>query len=119
MGTAAPLPESRYEYADRVADEITELCGYIYAATYQLLVKIREFDQNQLWAGAGVCSCAHWLNFRCGIGMNAAREKVRVANALGDLPLISAAFAKGEISYSKVRVQIPQGRPPAGDGSGE
>jgi hypothetical protein len=74
MGTAAPLPESRYEYADRVADEITELCGYIYAATYQLLVKIREFDQNQLWAGAGVCSCAHWLNFRCGIGMNAARE---------------------------------------------
>jgi hypothetical protein len=86
-----------------VADEITELCGYIYAATYQLLVKIREFDQNQLWAGVGVCSCAHWLNFRCGIGMNAAREKVRVANALGDLPLISAAFAKGEISYSKVR----------------
>jgi hypothetical protein len=33
----------------------------------------------------------------------ASREKVRVANALGDLPLISAAFAKGEISYSKVR----------------
>jgi hypothetical protein len=103
MGAVAPLPESRYEYADRVSDEITELCGYIYAATYQLLLKIREFDQNQLWAGVGVCSCAHWLNFRCGIGMNAAREKVRVANALGDLPLISAAFAKGEISYSKVR----------------
>jgi hypothetical protein len=69
MGAVAPLPESRYEYADRVSDEITELCGYIYAATYQLLLKIREFDQNQLWAGVGVCSCAHWLNFRCGIGM--------------------------------------------------
>jgi hypothetical protein len=103
MGTAAPLPESRYEYADRVADEITELCGYIYAATYQLLVKIREFDQNELWAGVGVCSCAHWLNYRCGISMNAAREKVRVAKALSDLPLISSSFAKGEISYSKVR----------------
>jgi hypothetical protein len=59
MGAVAPLPESRYEYADRVSDEITELCGYIYAATYQLLLKIREFDQNQLWApreGAG-CQC--------------------------------------------------------------
>jgi hypothetical protein len=33
----------------------------------------------------------------------AAREKVRVANALGDLKKISAAFASGEISYSKVR----------------
>ena len=35
--------------------------------------------------------------------MNAAREKVRVANALGELPKISASYAKGEISYSKVR----------------
>ena len=31
------------------------------------------------------------------------REKVRVARALGDLPLIDAAFSGGEISYSKVR----------------
>lgn len=43
------------------------------------------------------------LNWKCGIGMNAAREKVRVANALGGLPKINASFARGEISYSKVR----------------
>ena len=35
--------------------------------------------------------------------MNAAREKVRVANALADLAKISESFASGEISYSKVR----------------
>ena len=35
--------------------------------------------------------------------MNAAREKVRIANALADLPNTSATFARGEISYSKVR----------------
>jgi hypothetical protein len=35
--------------------------------------------------------------------MNAAREKVRVANALGELPKISESFSRGEISYSKVR----------------
>jgi len=52
---------------------------------------------------SGICSCAHWLNFKCGIGINAAREKVRVANALADLPKISAAFARGALSYSKVR----------------
>jgi len=35
--------------------------------------------------------------------MNAAREKVRVAHALVDLPLISESFSSGRISYSKVR----------------
>lgn len=48
-------------------------------------------------------SCAHWLNWKCGISLNAAREKLRVAHALADLPRISASFAQGEISYSKVR----------------
>jgi hypothetical protein len=67
------------------------------------LVLIRQFDEEKLWGLPGLCSCAHWLNFQCGIGMNAAREKVRVANALPDLPKISDAFSKGEISYSKVR----------------
>src|SRR4030095_6078625 len=33
----------------------------------------------------------------------AAREKVRVAPALTDLPLISAAYRDGRLSYSKVR----------------
>ena len=35
--------------------------------------------------------------------MNAVREKVRVANALVDLPKIRQSFSSGEISYSKVR----------------
>ena len=35
--------------------------------------------------------------------MNAAREKVRVAHARKPLPLISASFASGELSFSKVR----------------
>ena len=94
---------ARYAEGDRLGAEITELCSYIYAATYQLLVKIREFDENEYWAVGGVCSCAHWLNFKCGIGMNAAREKVRVAHALAKLPLICEAFRKGQMSYSKVR----------------
>ena len=43
------------------------------------------------------------VSWRCGIGLNAAREKVRVAHALEDLPAISAAFASGRLSFSKVR----------------
>ena len=93
----------KYIKSEVLGAEITELCSYIYAATYRLLTLIREFDEEGCWQLGGICSCAHWLNFKCGIGMNAAREKVRVANALKDLPKISEAFKRGEISFSKVR----------------
>jgi hypothetical protein len=96
-------PAPAEQLAEQLGDQITELCGYIYAATYRLLVLIREFDEQGYWQSEGLCSCAQWLNFRCGIGMNAAREKVRVAHALADLPNISAAFERGQLSYSKVR----------------
>ena len=103
MAAVEPLVRNHYDRSEELGQEITELCGYINAATCELLVKIREFDQEKLWNLWGICSCAHWLNWKCGIGMNAAREKVRVARALGELPQISESFSKGELSYSKVR----------------
>jgi hypothetical protein len=48
-------------------------------------------------------SCAQWLNLHCGIGEVAAREKLRVAHALANLPQITAAFRDGRVSYSKAR----------------
>ncbi|HZW59366.1 MAG TPA: DUF222 domain-containing protein [Woeseiaceae bacterium] len=98
-----PAPHPKYVNGEQLGAEITELCGYLYAGTYRLLVMIREFDAEGYWELPGLTSCAHWLNLRCGIGMNAAREKVRVARALAELPKVSAAFSRGELSYSKVR----------------
>jgi len=97
------LVHPKYVHSEALGNEITELYGLITAATYELLVKIREFDEKGLWQLDGLCSCAHWLNWKCGIGLNAGREKVRVANALGELPKISEAFRLGEVSFSKVR----------------
>ncbi len=48
-------------------------------------------------------SCAHWLNWQCGIDLGAARERIRVAHALGKLPRIAAALAEGRLSYAKAR----------------
>lgn len=89
--------------AEQLGAKITELCSYIYAAESRLLSLIHEFDEKEYWAQQGLCSCAHWLNFKCGIGMNAAREKVRVAHALAKLPKINKRFAEGALSFSKVR----------------
>jgi len=89
--------------AEALEAEITELCAHINAASYRLLQLIAALDDEAPWGAWGLASCAHWLNWRCGIGSNAAREKVRVAHALKPLARISAAFAAGELSFSKVR----------------
>ncbi len=94
------------ESNDQLADQITTLSGQINAATYRFLKLIAEFDRRQAWAGFGIRSCAHWLNWKCGIAMSAAREKVRTARALEGLPGINTAFQKGELSFSKVRAMI-------------
>jgi len=70
---------------------------------YELLVLIREFDERMGWLRCGSRNCAEWLQWRCDLGAVAAREKVRVANALAELPCISAEFASGSLSYTKVR----------------
>ena len=49
---------------------------------------------------------AHWLSWKCGVGLRAAHDQVRVARALEALPAITAAFAAGTISYSKVRALV-------------
>ena len=85
-----------------LGERIAELAAQISAATYELLTMLRDFDERGGWAG-GFHSCAHWLTWRVGLDPGAAREKVRVARALGALPLLSAAMRRGEISYSKVR----------------
>jgi hypothetical protein len=86
-----------------LAAEICSLAGRINAANHRFLLLIAEFDRRNGWADDAAQSCAHWLNWKCGIGLGAAREKVRVAHALGALPLTSAAMASGKLSYSKVR----------------
>jgi len=87
---------------DDLGERIAELAAQISAATYELLVMLRDFDERAGW-NRGFRSCAHWLTWRVGLDAGAAREKVRVARALGVLPLLSAALRRGEISYSKVR----------------
>ncbi len=67
-----PHPYARAEQLER---EITELCAHLNAATFRLLQLIVELDEQEPWGAWGLMSCAHWLNWRCGIGLNAARER--------------------------------------------
>ena len=104
--SAAELPASATPAQRSLAEleaQITELAGHLNAANHRWLMLIAEFDRRAGWADGSTTSCAHWLGWKCGIDRGAAREKVRVARALERLPLISAAMARGALSYSKVR----------------
>jgi Domain of unknown function (DUF222) len=96
-------PSENRVRCEALSDEIALLAGHLNAANYRLLKLIAEFDTRKGWGAEGCQSCAHWLNYKCGIDMGAAREKVRTANALVSLPKISEAMEQGQISYSKAR----------------
>jgi 5-methylcytosine-specific restriction endonuclease McrA len=87
---------------ERLGDQIAELSAHLEAATARLLALIREFDARGGW-NTGFRSCAAWLSWRVGLDLGAARERVRVARALGTLPALAEALARGELSYAKVR----------------
>jgi len=96
-------PALSREEQQRLADEIAEIAARIDAATHRLLACIRRFDASGAWAEQGALSCAHWLTWRIGLDIGAAREHVRVARALGALPRIDRALRLGRVSYSKAR----------------
>jgi len=95
---------------DRLGNEIAELSAHLDAATAHLLHLIREFDVREGW-NTGFRSCAAWLSWRVGLDPGAARERVRTARALGNLPRLSQSLARGEISFSKARAVTRVARP--------
>lgn len=103
MEEADPQPSARPRPLELLEREICSLAAHLAAATCRWLLLVAEFDSREGWAEWGVNSCAHWLSWRCGVGLDAAREHTRVARMLNALPLVRDAFASGELSYSKVR----------------
>ena len=88
---------------ERLEAEITELAGHLAAGECRWLMLVAEYDRRAGHETWGCPSIAHWLSWHCGLDLRSAREKVRVAHALEDLPLVTAEFGAGRLSYSKVR----------------
>jgi hypothetical protein len=90
-------------HTETLAREIASLSAHLDAATHRLLECIRRFDASGGWYEQGATSCAHWLSWRVGWDPGTARERVRVARALGTLPLIDGALRTAALSYAKAR----------------
>src|SRR4051812_19187306 len=101
--SVVPGPGEPLQPLEQLGDRICSGAVQLAAATAAWLGLVAEFDERGGWHGVGITSCAHWLAWRCSLTPGTARQHVRVARALRELPVIASAFASGELSYSKVR----------------
>jgi hypothetical protein len=104
---SCPAADPNSPVTQRSVDELDAAIGRLVrqmnADSYRMLVLVREFDGRFGWKKWGYKCCAEWLSWRASISLSAAREKLRTAHALRNLPAIAAAFAEGRLSYSKAR----------------
>ena len=82
------------------------------AAKCRWLLLLGEAVRRGVWAKDGARTPAQWLSHWCSIASPTARAYIRVALRLALFPETAARFARGELSYSKVRA-ITRLREPA------
>jgi hypothetical protein len=84
-----------------------ERCARAYmqadALQYQAMRYLAEFHHRRGWQDTGYGSTAEWLAWRIGIKPGPARERLRTALALEQLPETSEAMKQGDLSFTKVR----------------
>jgi hypothetical protein len=90
--------------------ELREQAAHVDAALCRLLELEAECEQRLDWSGDGM-TFAGWLAWRCSLLPRVAREHERIGTRLAELPLIRAAFSRGELSYGKVSVLVGVAEP--------
>nr|NLD40756.1 DUF222 domain-containing protein [Actinomycetales bacterium] len=71
---------------------------------YEFLSLLGEFDAGEgVRYFEGFRSVAHWVSYYCSMAPGTAREHVRVAQALREMPRVSELLRGGRISFSKAR----------------
>lgn len=107
-----PDPDLRDQSDQELEQQVGLLAGELAALTARWLTVLCEFVVRGTWADQGARTPAEWLSWKVGLATGTAREQVRVALRLRELPRINAAFAAGTLSYSKVRaltrIAIPE-----------
>ena len=98
-----PEPSEDDDELRKLGERIAELAARINSAEARMMTLIAEFDRRGGWKDGGYSSCAEWLAWRTGIKIGTARERVRTARALEELPQTADALKHGTISYAKVR----------------
>ena len=92
------LPDARIE------EDFAELHAAMEQLEAERLRRLGEIDRRGLFSRDGYLSSASWLAHRHQVAWGTAREHVRIARALEEMPLSRRALEEGTISLSAVRV---------------
>ena len=91
----APVALGRIE-AEALGGQIVAAASRVASVTAAWVGMVGEFDAREGWVHSHLESTAHWLQWACSMGRGTAREHVRVARGLRVMPVVSAAFARGD-----------------------
>jgi hypothetical protein len=100
----SPAVAEREEQAQALEGEMAQVCGVLNAGTGRLLRLIGRVVATEAWAGWGIRSPEHWVAWRCGVSGARARQLVRMARRLPELPDTASALEAGEISEDQAAV---------------
>ena len=95
-------PSDEHDELQKLGERIADLAASINAAEGRMMGLLADFDRRGGWKD-DFGSCAEWLAWRTGIKIGPARERVRAARALENLPRTAEALGRGRLSYAKVR----------------
>ncbi|MDP9071968.1 MAG: 13E12 repeat family protein, partial [Actinomycetota bacterium] len=90
--------------AERLEDEMAQVCGVINAATGALVALVGRVLETGAYQGAGIRSAEQWLAWKCGLSSGRAQKVVAMARRLAQLPELRAALEAGEVSEDQVAV---------------
>lgn len=88
---------------DGLTQGMDRATAMIAAASAHLLQMVALFDEGKLWERDGATSMTGWLAARYGLVRGTARDWVRVAHALRDLPEVSRTHASGNLSWDQLK----------------
>src|SRR5205807_10507920 len=85
-----------------LTDAIDQLHALMAATHSQLLKLVAEYDRREAWREDGATSMDAWLVARLGIAHRTAKEWVRVARSLEELPAIAASYSEARLSFDQL-----------------
>lgn len=88
---------------ESLVDELGAVAVHIAQHTGRFLELLAELERREVFAKEGFRTMADWLAFRVQMTQGTAREHLRVARAMRELPKTLAALKAGTVSYSQVR----------------
>ena len=100
------VEDLRFKSDEELEDDVLELERANSVLYAQRLRRLREVERRRTYLRDGSLSASVWIAQRSRTSHSEAKQHVRVARALEEMPATTAALAEGEVTPAAVRVLV-------------